>query len=66
MTAFKIITLVIGIGLLLLGSISGAALFKNAIKPPERVGADIGLGTLWSLFIMGLSFGLLLAWWALP
>jgi hypothetical protein len=62
MTAFKIITLVIGIGLLLLGSVSGIA----SIKPPERVGADIGLGTLWSLFITGLSFGLLLAWWALP
>ncbi|MGB4497936.1 MAG: hypothetical protein WBI40_04490 [Methylococcaceae bacterium] len=64
MTAFNIIILVIGIGLLLLGSVSGIALFKNAIKPPEKV--DIGLGTLWSLFITGLSFGILLAWWALP
>jgi hypothetical protein len=66
MNTFKIILLIVGSGLLLLGSVSGIALFKNALKPPERIGADIGLGTLWSLFIIGLSFGLLLVWWALP
>lgn len=66
MSTFKIIILIIAIFLLLIGFLSGIALFKNALKAPERIGQEIGFGTLWSLFITGLSFGILLSWWALP
>lgn len=66
MSAFKIIIFVIGMVLLSLGTASGVALFRNALKTPDRIGADIGLGTLWGLFVTGLLFGLVLTAWALP
>lgn len=66
MTVFSIIVLVIGAGLLLLGSISGYALFVKALKTPDKFGDEANVGTLWGLFVFGLSAGLLLAWWALP
>jgi hypothetical protein len=58
--------LVVGGGLLLLGGISGCALFARALKMSDKYGDETNVGTLWGLFILGLSAGLLLVWWALP
>lgn len=66
MTAFEIIVLVVGAGLLLLGGFSGYALFARALKISDKFGDETNIGTLWGLFILGLSAGLLLIWWALP
>lgn len=66
MTAFEIIVLIVGVGLLLLGGFSGYALFARALKISDKFGDETNVGTLWGLFILGLSAGLLLIWWALP
>lgn len=66
MTTFEIIVLIVGAGLLLLGSFSGYALFARALKLSDKFGDETNVGTLWGLFILGLSAGLLLIWWALP
>jgi len=66
MSIFSIVVLVAGSGLLLLGAISGYALFARALKISEKYGDETNIGTLWGLFILGLSAGLLLVWWALP
>lgn len=63
---FSIVMLVVGIGLLLLGAISGYALFARALKISDKYGDETNVGTLWGLFILGLSAGLFLVWWALP
>lgn len=60
MTAFEIIVLVVGAGLLLLGGFSGYALFARALKISDKFGDETNIGTLWGLFILGLSAGLLL------
>jgi hypothetical protein len=66
MTAFDIVVLVVGIGLLTLGAVSGFALFARALKISDRFGDETNVGTLWGLFLLGLSAGLALLWWALP
>jgi hypothetical protein len=66
MTAFEIIVLIVGAGLLLLGGFSGYALFARALKISDKFGDETNVGTLWGLFILRLSAGLLLIWWALP
>ena len=66
MTAFDIVVLVVGIGLLVLGSVSGFSLFARAIKISDKFGDETNVGTLWGLFLLGLSAGLALLWWALP
>ena len=66
MSAFEIIVLIVGAGLLLLGGFSGYALFARALKISDKFGDEKNVGTLWGLFILGLSAGLLLIWWALP
>lgn len=66
MPAFEIIVLIVGGGLLLLGGFSGYALFARALKISDKFGDETNVGTLWGLFILGLSAGLLLIWWALP
>ncbi|MGB5445174.1 MAG: hypothetical protein WBM99_06670 [Psychromonas sp.] len=66
MSTFSIVVLVVGGGLLLLGAISGYALFARALKISDKYGDETNMGTLWGLFILGLSAGLLLVWWALP
>ncbi|MCP4263426.1 MAG: hypothetical protein GY774_38850 [Planctomycetes bacterium] len=66
MTVFEIIVLIVGSGLLLLGGFSGYALFARALKISDKFGDETNVGTLWGLFILGLSAGLLLTWWALP
>jgi hypothetical protein len=66
MSVFSIVVLVVGFGLLLLGSASGYALFARALKIPDKFGDEANVGTLWGLFILGLAAGLLLIWWALP
>jgi hypothetical protein len=66
MSSFEIVVLVVGSGLLLLGGLSGYALFTRALKVADKFGDETNIGTLWGLFILGLSAGLLLIWWALP
>ncbi|WP_455233286.1 hypothetical protein [Geopseudomonas aromaticivorans] len=76
MGTFSIIVMGVGIVLLLLGTVSGCALVVRALKPQPRPaevapGAlavtdnDSGQATLWGMFIVGLSAGLLLIWLAL-
>lgn len=66
MSTFFIIVLFVGSGLLLLGSVSGYALFSRSLKIGDKFGDETNIGTLWGLFILGLAAGLLLIWWALP
>lgn len=66
MSTFEIIVLVVGFGLLLLGSFSGYALLSRALRLSDKFGDETNIGTLWGLFILGLSAGLTLIWWALP
>jgi hypothetical protein len=66
MTAFDIVVLVVGVALLLLGGVSGYALFARAVKISDKFGDETNVGTLWGLFLLGLSAGLALLWWALP
>ncbi len=66
MSAFEIIVLIVGFGMLLLGAVSGYALFARAVKISDRFGDETNVGTLWGLFILGIPAGLLLIWWSLP
>jgi hypothetical protein len=66
MTAFDYVVLLVGGGLLLLGGISGYALFARAMKISDKFGDETNVGTLWGLFLLGLSAGLALLWWAMP
>jgi len=66
MTAFDIVVLVVGVALLILGGVSGYALFARALKISDKFGDETNVGTLWGLFLLGLSAGLALLWWALP
>jgi hypothetical protein len=66
MTAFEIVVLVVGLALLILGGVSGYALFARALKISDKFGDETNVGTLWGLFLLGLSAGLALLWWALP
>jgi hypothetical protein len=66
MTAFEIVVLVVGVALLILGGVSGYALFARALKISDKFGDETNVGTLWGLFLLGLSAGLALLWWALP
>lgn len=66
MTIFSSIVLAVGIGLLLLGGSSGYILLKRAMTTSEKMGDEANIGTLWGLFMLGVSAGLLLIWFALP
>lgn len=66
MAAFDIVVLVVGVALLILGGVSGYALFARALKISDKFGDETNVGTLWGLFLLGLSAGLALLWWALP
>jgi hypothetical protein len=57
---------VVGLALLILGGVSGYALFARALKISDKFGDETNVGTLWGLFLLGLSAGLALLWWALP
>jgi hypothetical protein len=66
MSTFDIVVLVVGFGLLVLGAVSACALFMRSLKLSDKFGDETNVGTLWGLFLLGLSAGLLLIWWALP
>ncbi len=66
MSTFHVILLIVGVGLLLLGGGSAYALFARALKLSDRFGDETNVGTLWGLFLLGVSAGLALIWWALP
>jgi hypothetical protein len=66
MQIFQIVVLIVGVGLLLLGAVSGYALFARALRLSDKFGDETNVGTLWGLFLLGISAGLLLVWWALP
>ncbi|HEX7718346.1 MAG TPA: hypothetical protein VF389_00950 [Woeseiaceae bacterium] len=65
MEAFNIVVLIVGLGLLILGGVSGYALFARALKISDKFGDETNVGTLWGLFLLGLAAGLALLWWAL-
>lgn len=58
-TAMEILRLV-GIGLLILGGASGAALFFRAIGGVDKEEHKSATGTLWGLFIIGMVGGIIL------
>jgi hypothetical protein len=66
MAAFDVILVIVGAGLLILGGVSASALFARALKISERFGDETNVGTLWGLFLLGVSAGLWLIWWGLP
>jgi hypothetical protein len=66
MKTFDIILLVVGSMLSLLGGASGVALLLRALRTGSNIGDETNVGTLWGLFVVGLTFGLYLIWWALP
>ncbi|EDY85604.1 hypothetical protein GP5015_486 [gamma proteobacterium HTCC5015] len=66
MSAFEIILLLSGAGLFLLGAISAFYLFKRAIASSAETMDEANVATLWTLFVLGVSSGLLLLWLALP
>jgi hypothetical protein len=66
MEAFNIVVLIVGVGLLILGGVSGYALFARALKISDKFGDETNVGTLWGLFLLGVSAGLAMLWWALP
>ena len=66
MSAFEIVVLIVGGALLLLGGVSGYALFSRALKISDKYGDETNVGTLWGLFLLGVPAGLLLMWWVLP
>ncbi len=53
MSAFEVIVLLVGTALLLLGGLSGFALFSRALKLSDRFGDETNVGTLWGLFLLG-------------
>ena len=66
MSSVDYVVLAVGFGLLLLGAFSGYALFARALKLSDKFGDETNIGTLWGLFLIGLSGGLLLTWLSLP
>ncbi|SHO57330.1 hypothetical protein [Vibrio quintilis] len=66
MSTFQIIVLIVGGGLLLPGGYSGCVLFARSLKISDKFGDETNVGTLWGLFILGLSASLLLMWLVLP
>jgi hypothetical protein len=65
-SAFDIVVMTVGGALIVLGGVSGYALFARALKLSDRFGDETNVGTLWGLFLLGLSAGLALLWLALP
>jgi hypothetical protein len=64
--SFSIVVLFVGAGLLILGGASGVALFSRALKTtPMPAGNETNVGTLWGLFLLGLTMGLTLIYFAL-
>ncbi|MEW6417885.1 MAG: hypothetical protein AB1480_07165 [Nitrospirota bacterium] len=50
----------LGIGLLILGALSGAALFFRAVTAKDKATEETGRGTLWGLFILCTIGGIIL------
>jgi uncharacterized BrkB/YihY/UPF0761 family membrane protein len=66
MMSFATIVLIVGVGLLILGGISSIALLSRALKPVSTTGnGETQLGTLWGLFLLGITLGLVLIYFAL-
>lgn len=66
MLTFNFILSLVGGGMLLLGTISGFALFIRALKISDKFGDETNVGSLWGLFLLGISSGLFILWFALP
>ena len=66
MTHFEMIVLGIGIVLLALGLICGISISYRAIKQSDKASGEGYMVSLWSMFVLGIAFGLLLIWLALP
>jgi hypothetical protein len=63
---FEIVLLIIGFCLILLGGFAGYALLSRSLKISDQFGDETNVGTLWGLFMVGLSIGLFMVWVALP
>ncbi len=66
MSAFAIIVLVVGAGLLLLGTAAACALYSSSVSHKGQQDNEVQHASLWGLFILGISAGLLMIWLALP
>lgn len=50
----------VGLGLVILGGVSGVSLFFRAVVGKDKVSEGPGMGTLWGLFIGGIVGGLII------
>jgi len=66
MSTFEIIVLIVGFILLVLGILSGAKLYQKASMGNSDIDNSSSILTMWSLFLAGISIGLLLIWVVLP
>ena len=57
--------MIIGFVLLFISAISVYGLLLRAITTPDVNGDEMNVGTLWALFLFGLSMGIFLLWIAL-
>ena len=60
MTPFSYVVLFVGACLLLLGGFSGYALLRSALNNAGRFSEEPNTQTLWGLFVLGVSLGLVL------
>ena len=66
MPIFDIILLVIGIALLFLGGFSGYSILTRSLRVSDKFGDETNIGSLWALFLIGISVGLFFIWLGLP
>lgn len=59
MTSREIIR-IIGVLLLVLGSVSGVALFIRAVVGDHKISEGPGIATLWGLFVVGMLAGIII------
>jgi hypothetical protein len=50
----------VGLGLLILGGLSGVALFLRAVSTRDKATEEAGRSTLWGLFLIGVVGGVIL------
>ena len=65
MSIFAYISLGVGSFLLFLGVISGVAIFLRSLKKQVE-NQDMNTASLWSMFLLGISAGMVVIWFALP
>jgi len=66
MSIFSVIISVVGVGLLILSSVSGYTLLLRATGKTHHLPNDPDYATLWGLFATGLLVSLPMLWFVLP